>query len=76
MNSTGMRWEGSDVIVGEMLDDAICVRTANGRVLRLGKDALPTQRANFFERVFAELSGRESGDAAGLSLRYADELLP
>ena len=56
-NETGSM--GPQVVVGEMQDETICVRTKAGQVRRLWKDAPVHQRANFFDRVFAEMARNE-----------------
>ena len=62
---------GSRVITGEMQDDILCVRTRDGRLMRLWKDVPLDQRAIFFDRAFAEMNGNESSGAAGTSFHKA-----
>ena len=59
MNGAHGRATGVSVIVGEMGDDLICVRTPAGQTRRLWKDAPLQQRASFFDRVFAEMKSGE-----------------
>ena len=60
MNGSDIGSMSPQVVMGEMQDETICVRTGTGQIRRLWKDAPPHQRASFFDRVFAELARRES----------------
>ncbi len=59
MNERERQGPGSCVIVGEMQDEMICVRTGRGQVRRLWKDAPLHQGASFFDHVFEEMASKE-----------------
>ena len=63
MNGQEQGWAGSRVIMGEMRDEVICIRTGTGQILRLWRDMPPAQRAGLFEQAFAEA---DAGDVADL----------
>jgi len=55
MSNAWPAWSDGFSVIGEITDDAICVKTRSGAVRRLAKDRPATQRARFFDEVFDDL---------------------